>query len=51
MAQGRHSPKRRRSLPVIAGAHIIVFAEDAEAARAFLRDVLGLPRSTPATAG
>ena len=27
---------------MIAGAHIIVFAEDAEAAREFLRDVLGL---------
>ncbi|HWM11001.1 MAG TPA: VOC family protein [Solirubrobacteraceae bacterium] len=27
---------------MIAGAHVIVFAEDAEAARAFLRDVLGL---------
>jgi catechol 2,3-dioxygenase-like lactoylglutathione lyase family enzyme len=26
---------------VIAGAHVIVFAEDAERARAFLRDVLG----------
>jgi catechol 2,3-dioxygenase-like lactoylglutathione lyase family enzyme len=26
---------------VIAGAHTIVFAEDAEAARAFFRDVLG----------
>ena len=28
--------------PLIAGAHAIVFADDAEAARAFLRDVLGL---------
>jgi catechol 2,3-dioxygenase-like lactoylglutathione lyase family enzyme len=28
--------------PVIAGAHAIVFAEDAEAARDFVRDVLGL---------
>jgi catechol 2,3-dioxygenase-like lactoylglutathione lyase family enzyme len=27
---------------VIAGAHTIIFAEDAEAARAFFRDVLGL---------
>jgi predicted enzyme related to lactoylglutathione lyase len=27
---------------VIAGAHTIIFAEDAERARAFLRDVLGL---------
>lgn len=27
---------------VIAGAHAIIFAEDAEAARAFFRDVLGL---------
>jgi catechol 2,3-dioxygenase-like lactoylglutathione lyase family enzyme len=26
---------------VIAGAHTIIYAEDAEAARAFLRDVLG----------
>jgi catechol 2,3-dioxygenase-like lactoylglutathione lyase family enzyme len=28
---------------VIGGAHTIVFAEDAEAARAFFRDVLGWP--------
>jgi catechol 2,3-dioxygenase-like lactoylglutathione lyase family enzyme len=28
---------------VIAGAHTIVFCEDAEAARAFFRDVLGFP--------
>ena len=28
--------------PVIAGAHVIVFADDAEAARAFFRDVLEL---------
>jgi catechol 2,3-dioxygenase-like lactoylglutathione lyase family enzyme len=28
---------------VIAGAHTILFAEDAEAARAFFRDVLGFP--------
>ena len=28
---------------VIAGAHTIVFAEDAEVARAFFRDVLGFP--------
>jgi catechol 2,3-dioxygenase-like lactoylglutathione lyase family enzyme len=28
---------------VILGAHTILFADDAEAARAFLRDVLGLP--------
>jgi catechol 2,3-dioxygenase-like lactoylglutathione lyase family enzyme len=28
---------------VIAGAHTIVFAEDADAARAFFRDVLGFP--------
>jgi catechol 2,3-dioxygenase-like lactoylglutathione lyase family enzyme len=28
---------------VIGGAHTIIFAEDAEAARAFFRDVLGLP--------
>lgn len=28
---------------VIIGAHTIVFAEDADAARAFFRDVLGLP--------
>ena len=27
---------------MIAGAHAIVFAQDAEAARAFVRDVLGL---------
>jgi catechol 2,3-dioxygenase-like lactoylglutathione lyase family enzyme len=27
---------------VIAGAHTLLYAEDAEAARAFLRDVLGL---------
>jgi catechol 2,3-dioxygenase-like lactoylglutathione lyase family enzyme len=30
-----------RSAPVIAGAHTIIFAEDAERARAFIRDVLG----------
>jgi catechol 2,3-dioxygenase-like lactoylglutathione lyase family enzyme len=28
---------------VIAGAHTIIYAEDAERARAFLRDVLGFP--------
>jgi catechol 2,3-dioxygenase-like lactoylglutathione lyase family enzyme len=28
---------------VIAGAHALVFADDAEAARAFFRDVLGFP--------
>ena len=28
---------------MIAGAHTIIFAEDAEAARAFFRDVLGFP--------
>ena len=28
---------------MIAGAHAIVFAEDAELARAFVRDVLGFP--------
>jgi catechol 2,3-dioxygenase-like lactoylglutathione lyase family enzyme len=28
---------------VIQGVHAILFADDAEAARAFLRDVLGLP--------
>jgi catechol 2,3-dioxygenase-like lactoylglutathione lyase family enzyme len=28
---------------VIAGAHTIIFAEDAEAARGFFRDVLGFP--------
>ena len=28
---------------MIAGAHAIVFAEDAEVARAFVRDVVGLP--------
>jgi catechol 2,3-dioxygenase-like lactoylglutathione lyase family enzyme len=28
---------------VIAGAHTIIFVEDAEAARAFFRDVLGFP--------
>src|SRR5262249_1397953 len=32
---------RRMTPPVIAGAHTIIFAEDAEAARAFFRDVLG----------
>ena len=30
-------------MPVIAGAHTIIFAEDAEAARAFFRDVIGFP--------
>jgi catechol 2,3-dioxygenase-like lactoylglutathione lyase family enzyme len=29
--------------PLIAGAHVVVFAEDAEAARAFFRDVLEWP--------
>jgi catechol 2,3-dioxygenase-like lactoylglutathione lyase family enzyme len=29
--------------PVITGAHVTVFAEDADAARAFFRDVLGFP--------
>jgi catechol 2,3-dioxygenase-like lactoylglutathione lyase family enzyme len=29
---------------VIAGAHTLVYAEDAEKARAFFRDVLGFPR-------
>jgi len=28
---------------VIAGAHTLIFAEDADAARAFFRDVLGFP--------
>jgi catechol 2,3-dioxygenase-like lactoylglutathione lyase family enzyme len=28
---------------VITGAHVTIFAEDAEAARAFFRDVLGFP--------
>ena len=28
---------------VIAGVHALLYADDAEAARAFLRDVLGLP--------
>jgi catechol 2,3-dioxygenase-like lactoylglutathione lyase family enzyme len=28
---------------VIAGAHVLLFAEDANAARAFFRDVLGFP--------
>ena len=28
---------------MISGAHVIVFAHDAEAARAFIRDVLGFP--------
>jgi catechol 2,3-dioxygenase-like lactoylglutathione lyase family enzyme len=28
---------------VIAGAHTLLYAEDADAARAFFRDVLGLP--------
>jgi catechol 2,3-dioxygenase-like lactoylglutathione lyase family enzyme len=35
---------------VINGAHVILFAEDAEAARAFFRDVLGL-RSEDAGGG
>lgn len=30
------------AMPVISGAHAIVFAEDAETARTFVRDVLGL---------
>jgi predicted enzyme related to lactoylglutathione lyase len=34
----RHDPT------VIAGAHTIIYAEDAEAARAFFRDVVGWPQ-------
>jgi hypothetical protein len=33
------------------GAHVIVYGKDADADRAFLRDVLGFPPSTPGTAG
>ena len=44
--------KRRRLAAVITGTHAIVFAQDAEAARAFFADVLGSrARSTPAAAG
>jgi catechol 2,3-dioxygenase-like lactoylglutathione lyase family enzyme len=37
----RHSSVATRIRRVIEGAHTIIFAEDAERARAFLRDVLG----------
>ena len=37
-----HGPEPLRSGAMIAGAHTILFADDAEAARAFLRDVLEL---------
>jgi hypothetical protein len=36
---------------MINGAHAIIFSADAEADRAFLRDVLGSAGWTPATAG
>src|SRR5918994_2487770 len=39
-SDGRRSSTTIRGM--IAGAHTIIFAEDAERARAFLRDVLGL---------
>jgi catechol 2,3-dioxygenase-like lactoylglutathione lyase family enzyme len=35
--------RRRRLAVVITGTHVIIFSEDAEATRAFFRDVLGLP--------
>jgi catechol 2,3-dioxygenase-like lactoylglutathione lyase family enzyme len=42
--------KRRSLQPMITGTHAIVFAEDAETARAFFADVLGL-RSVDAGGG
>jgi catechol 2,3-dioxygenase-like lactoylglutathione lyase family enzyme len=42
--------RRYDAAAVINGAHVILFAEDAEAARAFFRDVLGL-RSADAGGG
>jgi catechol 2,3-dioxygenase-like lactoylglutathione lyase family enzyme len=38
---GRYDAQRR--VPVITGAHAIIYSTDAEADRAFLRDVLGFP--------
>lgn len=36
-------PRGEYSVQVITGVHAIVYSEDAEATRAFFRDVLGLP--------
>ena len=36
---------------MITGAHVIAFAEDAEAARDFFRDVLEMPSVDAAAAG
>src|SRR5207244_6492719 len=44
--EGRRPPSARRrwhSVVMIVGTHAIIYAEDAETARAFFRDVLGLP--------
>ena len=38
-----HKPRSYRRDMAVVGAHTILYAEDPEAARAFLRDVLGLP--------
>ena len=38
-------------MPLINGAHMIVYSSDAEADRALLRDVLGLPHVTSVKAG
>ncbi len=35
----------------LTGAHVLLYSDDPEADRAFLRDVLGFTVSTPATAG
>ena len=36
---------------MITGAHSIIYSKNPEADRGFLKDVLGLPTSTSATAG
>ena len=41
LGQGHHTEGGDE--PVITGMHSIVYASDADAARAFFRDVLGLP--------
>jgi catechol 2,3-dioxygenase-like lactoylglutathione lyase family enzyme len=49
IASGR-GPERARRNGMINGAHVVVYADDAERARAFFRDVLGFP-SVDAGAG
>src|SRR6185295_6514668 len=43
MSHTRSSPSPAGSRVMIIGTHAIVYAEDADRARGFLRDVLGLP--------